>query len=160
MEKWRQCSASNPEAVNTINCITSDLLPSCRSCVCTLLCYWSPTDELCRSCLNQPDLATLFLHHQHCPQGWVYSLDSSTCLKAFHQEKPWKYAKSFCQNGGGLLAQPKSVSTIQTVLEAIKSVEDGMFWLGGTENSIIDFIMSQNYPGHYENDYNQVIILN
>ena len=31
-----------------------------------------------------------------------------------------------------------------------------MFWLGGTENSIIDFIMSQNYPGHYENDYDQV----
>ena len=56
------------------------------------------------------------------------------------------------------MAQPKSVSTIQTVLEAIKSVEDGMFWLGGTENSIIDFIMSQNYPGHYENDYDQVIL--
>ena len=30
-----------------------------------------------------------------------------------------------------------------------------MFWLGGTENSD-DFIMSQNYPGHYENDYDQV----
>merc|ERR1712155_289548 len=68
LDKWRQCADSNLAAVDTINCITSDLLPSCRSCVCTLMCYWSPTDDLCRSCLDQPELASLFLHHQRCPQ--------------------------------------------------------------------------------------------
>ena len=63
-------------AVNTINCITQAIVPSCRSCVCTLLCYWSPTGDLCTSCLDQPQHASLLLHHQQCPQGGVYSAAS------------------------------------------------------------------------------------
>ena len=117
-----------------IDCISQAVVPSCSTCVCTLLCYWSPTGDLCTSCLDQPQLASLFLHHQHCPQGWVYSATSSSCLKAFNQEKPWKFAKSFCENGGGILAQPKSTSTIQTVLEAINlQAVGGVFWVGGKE---------------------------
>merc|ERR1739836_321641 len=117
-------------AVNTIDCISQNIVPSCSTCVCTLLCYWSPTGDICRSCLDQPQLASLFLHHQHCPQGWVYSQTSATCFKAFNQEKPWNFAKRFCENGGGVLAQPKSTFTIQTVLEAINMLGvGGVFWL-------------------------------
>ena len=114
---------------------TTSIVPSCRSCVCTLLCYWSPTGDLCRSCLDQPQLASLFLHHQHCPQGWVYSAASSSCLKTFNQEKPWSFAKIFCENGGGILAQPKTISTIQTVIEAVNLLgEGGLHWLGGQQS--------------------------
>merc|ERR1712069_94130 len=77
LEKWRQCSSSDLSSVAMIDCISQATVPSCRSCVCTLLCYWSPSDDLCRSCLDQPQLASLFHHHQHCPHGWVYSEVSS-----------------------------------------------------------------------------------
>ena len=146
LEKWRQCSLSDLSSVAMIDCISQAIVPSCRECVCTLLCYWSHTGDLCTSCLNQPQLSTLFLHHQHCPQGWVYSEESSSCFKTFNQEKPWKFAKKFCQNGGGLLAQPKTTSTIQTVLEAINlhagSQAAGKFWLGGQQSleSLINFL--------------------
>ena len=135
LDKWRLCADSNLTAVDTINCITSAVLPSCRSCVCTLLCYWSPSDDLCTSCQDQPQHATLFLHHQHCPQGWVFSAASSSCLKTFNQEKPWSFAKSFCENGGGALAQPKTTSTIQAVLEAVNLLgAGGLHWLGGQQS--------------------------
>ena len=134
MEKWRQCSSSDLSPVAMIDCISQAIVPSCRSCICTLFCYWSPTGDLCKSCLDQPQLASLFLHHQHCPQGWVYSEASSSCLKTFNREKPWSFAKSFCENGGGALAQPKTTSTIQAVLEAVNLLgEAGLHWLGGQE---------------------------
>ena len=148
LEKWRQCSTSDLSPVAMIDCISQAIVPSCRSCVCTLLCYWSPADDLCTSCLNTPQLASLFLHHQHCPQGWVYSAASESCLKAFNQEKPWKFARNFCKNGGGLLAQPESTSIIQVVMEAINLRVSGVFWLGGqqsgedflwvADNSVVD----------------------
>ena len=125
-------AAATAAAVDTINCITSDLLRSCRSCVCTLLCYWSPTDDLCKACLIHPQLASLFLHHQHCPQGWVYSAASSSCLKSYDQRKPWSRAARFCEDGGGRLAQPASTASIQTVLESINMVASAdHYWLGG-----------------------------
>ena len=158
LEKLEQCATVPPAAaaLDTINCISQAILPSCRSCVCTLLCYWSPTDDLCTSCVNQPQLASLFLHHQQCPQGWVYSATSSSCLKAFNQMKPWNFSKSFCENGGGVLAQPKSTLTIQTALEAINLLGvGGMFWLGPQE---IGDIMSQNFPSNYPDDYVEVFI--
>ena len=128
-------AASTATAVGTINCITSDLLPSCRRCVCTLLCYWSPTDDLCKACQIHPQLASLFLNQQHCPQGWVFSASSSTCLKSYDQRKPWKYAAKFCEDGGGRLAQPTSTASIQTVLESINMVAtEGQYWLGAREN--------------------------
>ena len=112
------------------------MVRSCRECVCTLLCYWSPTEDLCTSCLSKPKFKKLFLHHQQCPQGWVFSAASSSCFKAFNQEKPWKFANNFCQKGGGLLAQPKSSSTIKIVLEAINLMAvEGRFWLGGNRNT-------------------------
>ena len=135
LEKWRQCSSSDLSSVAMIDCISQAIVPSCRSCICTLFCYWSPTGDLCKSCLDQPQLASLFLHHQHCPQGWVYSEASSSCLKTFNQEKPWSFAKSFCENGGGALAQPKTTSTIQAVLEAVNLLgAGGLHWLGGQQS--------------------------
>ena len=128
-------AAAAAAAMDTINCISQAIVPSCSECVCTLLCYWSPTEDLCTSCLDQPQLASLFLHHQQCPQGWVYSEESSSCVKAYNQMKPWKFAKSFCENGGGILAQPKSTSTIQDVLEAVNLLgEGGLHWLGGQQS--------------------------
>ena len=78
--------------------------------------------------------------------------------------KPWKFAKSFCENGGGILAQPKSTSNIQTVLEAINlqagSQAARKFWLGGQQSLQIgdNIIMSQNYPSDYPNNYDEVYI--
>ena len=44
------------------------------------------------------------------------------------------FAKSFCENGGGNLAQPKTTSTIQAVLEAVNLLgAGGLHWLGGQE---------------------------
>ena len=81
-----------------------------------------------------PELADRFLHHEHCPQGWVYSTESSTCYRSFDEVKPWKYAVSYCDHGGGRLAQAKHSSSLQTVLEAINLVAPaGEYWLGGKE---------------------------
>ena len=121
-------------ALDTINWISQAIVPSCRTCVCTLLCYWNPTDDLCKSCLEQAQLASLFLHHQHCPQGSVYSFSSSTCYEAFISKKIWSQASRHCQNSGGHLAQPRDKRSIQEVLEAINlqaTSED--FWIGAKE---------------------------
>ena len=49
--------------------------------------------------------------------------------------KPWNFAKSFCENGGGILAQPKTTSTIQAVLEAVNLLgAGGLHWLGGQQS--------------------------
>ena len=135
LEIWRKCSESNLTAVDTINCIISNLLPSCSTCVCTLLCYWSPSDDLCRSCLDKPQLSSLFLHHQRCPQGSVYSSSSSTCLKAFTSKKIWSEASRHCQYSGGHLAQPRDNRSTQAVLEAINlQASSEEFYLGAKES--------------------------
>ena len=86
-----------------------------------------------------PELADSFLHHEHCPQGWVYSQASSMCFKSFNEVKPWKYAVSYCDHGGGRLAQAKHRSSLQTVLEAINLVAPaGEYWLGGKEKVLIN----------------------
>ena len=140
LERWEQClppgvttttTAATAAAVESINCINQAVDPSCQKCICTLLCYWSPTDNLCKSCVSQTQFAELFLHHQQCPQGWVYAAGSETCLKSFDQEKPWTRADNFCKSGGGRLAQPTSSANLQTVLESINMVATtGEYWLG------------------------------
>merc|ERR1711923_676477 len=130
-EKLGLCSQYCSTPLNTVQCVAQEVAPRSRSCVCTLLCYWSPTGDLCRSCLDQPQLAERFLHHQHCPQGWVYSANSSTCFKSYDQSKPWSRAAKFCEDGGGRLAQPSSTASIQTVLESISWLATaGQYWLG------------------------------
>ena len=95
------------------------------------------TGDLCRSCLDQPQLAERFLHHEHCPQGWVYSQASSMCFKSFNEIKPWKYAVRYCDYGGGRLGQAKNSSSLQIVLEAINlRAPAGEYWLGGKENVV------------------------
>ena len=134
LEKWRECSKSVLSVVDTINCMKQDIITSCKKCICTLLCYWSAEGDLCRSCLHQQEFATLFLHHQQCPQGWVYSSSSSMCLKAFTVSKIWSYASRFCHNGGGLLVQPESHMSIHKVIEAINlQAANEEYWIGGKE---------------------------
>ena len=135
IEKWRQCSNPGLDSIAVVECIEQAIVPGCSQCICTLLCYWSPTGALCKSCLHQPELAHYFLHHQSCPQGWVYSASSSSCFKAFNLRKTWSYANSFCQSGGGRLAQTKS--SIQGVLEGINLLQEaGLFWVGGKETVV------------------------
>ena len=137
LQKWKQCTETFNSTVETINCIQQQQTPGCSECICTLLCYWSPEGELCKSCRVEPELATLFLHHQHCPQGWVYSSSSSKCYRAFSNSKPWKYAARYCQSGGGNLAEPKNEAGIYGVLEAINSLAaSGVYWLGGAKKSL------------------------
>ena len=117
-----------------MQCVGQEVTPRSRSCVCTLLCYWSPGGDLCNACTEQSQLASLFLHHHHCPQGWVYSEASSSCFRSYNQTKPWSRAARFCEDGGGRLAQPSSNSSIQTVLESINMVATvGQYWLGARE---------------------------
>ena len=133
LEKWKQCS-SHQDPVSTINCIKQGLGSGCTECVCTLVCYWEADGDICRSCIEQPQLSTLFNNHQYCPKGWVYSSSSSKCFKVFTDSKPWKFASRFCQNGGGILAQPKTDSIINAVLEAISLQGSiGKYWIGGKE---------------------------
>ena len=58
------------------------------------------------------------------------------------------------------MAQPKSTSTIQAVLEAMNLLGDGgMFWLGGQYMSgLTNIIMSRNYPHDYPDNYDEVNI--
>ena len=136
-EKLGLCAQYCSTPLDTVQCVAQEVAPRSRSCVCTLLCYWSPTGDLCRSCLDQPQLAERFLHHEHCPQGWVYSQASSMCFKSFNEVKPWKYAVRYCDYGGGRLGQAKNSSSLQIVLEAINlRAPAGEYWLGGKENVV------------------------
>ena len=66
------CSGSNEDLVATIQCTKAMQSPSCQQCTCTVLCYESPDSEHCRSCLQQPTLATLFVHHELCQQEQIF----------------------------------------------------------------------------------------
>ena len=140
--KLKECSNNLENAVDIIDCIQQDLVTRCKSCICTLLCYWTPGGDLCKSCLDKSDLSSLFINHNHCDPGWVYSSSFSKCYKAFTTSKVWGYAYNFCLYGGGLLAQPKSNSTVNSVLEAIQlQSSSGQHWLGSYEaGSVGNFI--------------------
>ena len=58
-----------------------------------------------------PGFRPLHLHHGRCPQGWVWSRAAARCYKAFSQRRPWSEARSFCEEGGGHLAQPREAET-------------------------------------------------
>ena len=145
LQMLTNCSLIPQGPGRTIKCINQTVVAGCEECICTLLCYLSPTDDLCLSCLRKPLFASLFLNHQFCPQGWIFSSSSSTCLKSFDERKPWIRASRFCQNGGGQLAQPKATSSIQAVLEAVHMMTmDGRFWIGGKE-TLVDKTGSRNF---------------
>ena len=134
-EKLGLCSEYCSTPLDTVQCIEQEVGTRPRSCICTLLCYWSPTGDLCRSCIEEPELSELFLHHNHCPQGWIYS--SSSCFKAFSQDKPWEYASRFCLDGGGYLGQPKSNRSLYASIEAMNLVasesDEREYWLGSRD---------------------------
>ena len=128
------CSQDNTNPGDTVQCIHDRQEAGCQQCVCSVLCYVNAEGDICRECLQNPDLATFFLHSGKCPQSWTWSQHTHTCYKAFNQTKPWEYASRFCEQGGGRLAQPKSDSATFTVLEAISLGAGGLHWLGGQQS--------------------------
>ena len=132
VEQWKNCSLSNIDPLMSFQCILQGVVAVCRQCICTLFCYWSPSGNHCRACLEEPELSTLFINHEHCQQGWTWSAVTSTCYKAFTHLKPWSYASEFCQRGGGHLAEPRTNLSLYGIIEAINiQVETGEYWIGG-----------------------------
>ena len=86
------CSTSTSNSVDIVQCIEDNVVTECKSCVCTLLCYLSPGGDLCKSCLQEPELASLFIHSDKCQTGWVWSSTTSKCYKAYTNKKPWVHA--------------------------------------------------------------------
>ena len=141
LEEWRKCSISYKNPTDIIHCVQQDLIPGCRSCVCTLFCYWSAEEELCTYCLEQPESADLFANNEHCEQGWYWSQSTSKCYKAFTNFKPWNGALRFCQDGGGGLVQPKTNESFNTVLEAMNlRASSAEYWIGGIKDDGDDFL--------------------
>ena len=133
--KWRQCL--NQSSSVTINCLQQGIVNGCSDCICTLICYWEAEGDVCKACQEQSEFSNLFLHHQHCPQRWIYSSSSTKCYRAFNQIKSWNRASEFCSNGGGHLAQSTSNSTIQIILEALNRLAiTGEYWIGGREFNV------------------------
>ena len=132
VEHWKNCSLSHNDPLISFQCILQGVVELCRHCICTLFCYWSPSGNHCRACLEKPELSTLFINHEHCQQGWTWSAVTSTCYKAFTHLKPWSYASEFCQSGGGHLAEPRTNLSLYGIIEAINiQVETGEYWIGG-----------------------------
>ena len=127
-----ECSETNTNPEDIINCIQQVQQQDCKQCVCTILCYVYVEGDLCQECLQNSNLANFFLNHDKCPQSWTWSMEQTKCYKAFTTSKPWSFASTFCQNGGGLLAQSKTYSSLFTVLESISlEAARGEFWIGG-----------------------------
>ena len=55
----------------------------------------------------------------------------SKCLKAFAVKRPWPHASEACKTGGGRLATIRNISSIQAIIEASITIEEGELWLGG-----------------------------
>ena len=128
------CADNNNNLENIVKCIEDKQETGCKNCVCSVLCYVHAEGDLCRECLQNPNLATFFLNSDKCQQSWTWSNITSTCYRAFLTPRPWKYAARFCENGGGLLAQPKTTSSIYTVLEAIQlQAKAAEYWIGARE---------------------------
>ena len=127
---------SSVENINCIN-INQELTERCQACTCTLLCYWIPGGELCKACLEDPQLTKLSVNSDHCPQGWTWVEAETKCVKSFSAKRPWFHASLACQAGGGKLATAKTLQTIQPLIEAINLLagETGEFWVGGRKNT-------------------------
>ena len=126
-----ECMKSPQDPVDTVGCIKNALIPRCQVCTCTLLCYWIPGGDLCKACLENAQLASLFVNSDHCPQGWTWVEAESKCLKAFAVKRPWPHASEACKTGGGRLATIRNISSIQAIIEASITIEEGELWLGG-----------------------------
>ena len=104
----------------------------CRTCICTLICYWSAESDLCKSCTTESQLTRLSINHQQCPQGWTWASETSKCYKAFPHKRSWPHADAFCKNGNGDLAQPMFNSSWFAIIESIniRTEAKGNFWIG------------------------------
>ena len=150
-----------PNTVETnSNCGQANLPPGCRSCICTLLCYWAPASDLCRVCVEEPEMSKAFVVNDHCPQGWTWAAETSKCYKAFPDPMPWSHADAFCKSGEGNLAQPKYNSSVYAMIESINIQTDvrGKFWIGSrysdqgyiwVDGSTMDLVTNwgKYYPG-------------
>ena len=112
----------------------------CKECTCTILSYLLPKSDLTTACLQDPQLAALFVNHEHCQQGWVWAASLSKCVRAFSYLKSWAHASAFCKSGGGSLAQPKDNSSFYIMIETINLQQEakGEFWIGGRRNEDTD----------------------
>ena len=134
-ENLQQCSETRDNPLEIVQCVQQSQVSGCRSCVCSLLCYWSAGGDLCRACLDTEDLATFFVNHQHCPQGWTWSENASKCYKGFSEKKKWSHALRTCQLGRGRLAVAKTNVSISNLIEAMNIAQaDGQFWVNGRKN--------------------------
>ena len=123
---------NNP--LNVLNCIRDDLTSMrCESCTCNLICYFmDPLGQLCRTCLENPDAASLSIHHQRCPQGYTFDRHAMKCFKTFTNKLTWLEAEEACGNERGHLAQPLSHENLQPIIESINL--QGIYeecWIGG-----------------------------
>ena len=152
-----ECQLQYQDSVDVLKCIKEhSSVPQCVNCTCTLLCYYmDPQGPLCKACQEDPVAATLFIHHELCPQGWTFSGDGK-CFKAHSSKLSWSRALDSCKSTGGILAEPKTEDSIRSVVEAInlESVE-GQFgcWIGATRtDEDSTFVWTQdNSPVETEN---------
>ena len=124
--------ASSSSAHTNLNNQCSRSFEGCKSCICTLICYWSAESDLCKSCIDETQLRTLSINHNHCPQGWTWAAETSKCYKAFPDKRPWPHADAFCKKGNGNLAQPMYNSSWFAIIESIniRTEAKGNFWIG------------------------------
>ena len=134
-ENLQQCSETRDNPLEIVQCVQQNLQSGCRSCVCSLLCYWSAGGDLCRACLENAELETFFVNHEHCPQGWTWSEDAAKCFKGFSDKKSWSFARQTCKDGGGRLAEAKTNVSISNMIEAMNlALSDGTFWVNSKRN--------------------------
>ena len=142
-ESLGNCSENYETSLEIMECVhqNQNQTAQCGSCVCTLMCYWAPTSDLCRTCMEKPKFSTFFINDNHCPQGWTWAAETSKCYKAFSDQTPWPHAAAFCKAGNGSLAQPKHNSTLVSIIESmnIQPYAIGEFWIGSrfSENGYI-----------------------
>ena len=68
LQALEACSENHQDYLDIIQCIHEMQSSSCKEYTCTVLCQESPDSEHCKSCLQQPALEELFVHHEFCHQ--------------------------------------------------------------------------------------------
>ena len=121
--------------MEVVECVKRNQFDGCKSCVCTMICFFEPGGAECRACLEEDKAADLFLDHDKCEQGWVLSKEDNTCFKPFKEERTWAEANISCSEESSILAEPTSPTSLYTVIEAL-NVHGivGESWIGGKKN--------------------------
>ena len=127
--------------MEVVECVKRNQFDGCKSCVCTMICFFEPGGAECRACLEEDKAADLFLDHSKCEQGWILSKEDNTCIKPFKEERTWAEANISCSDEGSILAEPTSRTSLYTVIEALNIHGTGgeaESWIGGKKNDFED----------------------